>query len=66
MSELKDFTDIFSRVQTTVANATEETLRVELLKDILAYLRWTEVRNAMESAQLKQKQVEAYIKGDWE
>lgn len=66
MSELKDVTDIYNRVETTVANATEKTLRVELLKDLLAYLRWTIVQDAMKEAQLMQKQTEAYMKGDWE
>ena len=66
MSELKDVTDIYNRVEKTVANATEKTLRVELLKDLLAYLRWTIVQDAMKEAQLMQKQTEAYMKGDWE
>ena len=37
-----------------------------LLEQIQDYLSWTEMQNMMESMRLKQKQVRAYMKGDWD
>jgi len=36
------------------------------LEHMQDYLLWTEMQNTMESMRLKQKQTEAYMKGDWE
>ena len=37
-----------------------------LLEQIQDYLSWTEMQNMRESMRLKQKQVRAYMKGDWD